>query len=34
MPTALAYLIGLVPIASLAGSLVWLARSGDVSFAE
>jgi hypothetical protein len=34
MPVALAFLIGLAPIASLVGSLAWLARSGDVRFAE
>jgi hypothetical protein len=34
MPVALAFVIGLVPIASLATSLVWMARGGELGFAE
>jgi hypothetical protein len=34
MSTALAFFVGLAPIASLAASLVWMARSTDPGFAE
>jgi hypothetical protein len=34
MPTALAFVVGLAPIASLAASLVWMARSGELGFTE
>ena len=34
MSTALAFVVGLVPIASLAASLVWMARSSELGLAE
>jgi hypothetical protein len=34
MPTVLAFVLGLVPIASLAGSLVWMARGGEITIVE
>jgi hypothetical protein len=34
MPTALAFVLGLVPIASLAGSLVWMARGSEITIVE
>jgi hypothetical protein len=34
MSSALAFVIGLVPIASLAASLVWMARSGELGLTE